>query len=128
IAGPSPGDVALWNTMVTVGGTADSSISRTCDSQDPSECMAAYMVLHLTETSSAYLENFWGWTADHNLEDGTDVTIISTGRGILVEATQGTWLTGTGTEHHWLYNYNFHRASNVYTGLLQTESPYMQGT
>lgn len=129
IAGTNPGDVGLWNTMVTVGGTADTSISRTCGSQDPSGCMAAYMVLHLTETSSAYLENFWGWTADHNLDDGgTDVTIISTGRGILVEAHKGTWLTGTGAEHHWLYNYNFHDASNVYAGLLQTESPYMQGT
>jgi hypothetical protein len=55
------------------------------------------------------------------------VTIISTGRGVLVEATKGTWLTGTGSEHNWLYNYNFHSAQNVYAGLLQTESPYMQG-
>ncbi|KAJ5883652.1 uncharacterized protein N7473_010538 [Penicillium subrubescens] len=126
-AGTNPGDVALWNTMVTVGGTVETSIKDNCDNQDTSQCMAAYMMMHLTKSSSAYVENFWGWTADHNLDGGTGVTIISTGRGVLVEATKGTWLTGTGSEHNWLYNYNFHSAQNVYAGLLQTESPYMQG-
>ncbi|CAI7588609.1 unnamed protein product [Penicillium pancosmium] len=126
-AGKNPGDVALWNTIVTVGGTAETSVKDDCDNQDTSQCMAAYMVAHLTSSSSAYIENFWGWTADHNLDGGSSKTIISTGRGVLVEATKGTWLTGTGSEHHWLYNYNFHAAQNVYAGLLQTESPYMQG-
>lgn len=127
-AGQNPGDVGLWNTMVMVGGTAETSISTTCTSQDPKDCMAAFMVMHLTETSSAYIENFWGWTADHNLDSKSLFTIISTGRGILVESTKGTWLTGTGSEHHWLYQYNFHNASNVFAGMLQSESPYMQGS
>lgn len=127
-AGSQPGDVGLWNTVVTVGGTAETSVSNVCTSQDPKDCMAAFMVMHLTKTSSAYIENFWGWTADHNLDSQSILTIISTGRGILVESTKGTWLTGTGSEHHWLYNYNFHRAANVYAGLLQTETPYMQGS
>lgn len=127
-AGSQPGDVGLWNTVVTVGGTAETSVSNVCISQDPKDCMAAFMVMHLTKTSSAYIENFWGWTADHNLDSQSILTIISTGRGILVESTKGTWLTGTGSEHHWLYNYNFHHAANVYAGLLQTETPYMQGS
>ncbi|KAJ6011880.1 hypothetical protein N7499_013150 [Penicillium canescens] len=126
-AGTKPGDVALWNTIVTVGGTAETSIKDNCDNQDTSQCMAAFMVMHLTKSSSAYIENFWGWTADHNLDGGSSKTIISTGRGILVDAVKGTWLTGTGSEHHWLYNYNFNSAQNVYAGMLQTESPYMQG-
>ncbi|KAG2025211.1 hypothetical protein GB937_002972 [Aspergillus fischeri] len=128
MAGSAPGDVGLWNTIVTVGGTAETSISTKCTNQDTSQCMAAYMVMHLTKSSSAYIENFWGWTADHNLDGGSGYTVISTGRGVLVESTKGTWLTGTGSEHHWLYNYNFHNAQNVYAGLLQTESPYMQGS
>ncbi|KAJ5152681.1 Pectin lyase fold/virulence factor [Penicillium canariense] len=127
-AGQQPGDVGLWNSLVMIGGTAETSISDVCTSQDPKDCMAAFMVMHLTETSSAYIENFWGWTADHNLDSKSLLTIVSTGRGILVESTKGTWLTGTGSEHHWLYNYNFHRAANVYAGLLQSESPYMQGS
>ncbi|KAJ5931044.1 Pectin lyase fold/virulence factor [Penicillium verhagenii] len=127
-AGQQPGDVALWNTNVMVGGTAETSISNICTSQDPKDCMAAFMVMHLTESSSAYIENFWGWTADHNLDSSSLLTIVSTGRGILVEATKGTWLTGTGSEHHWLYDYNFNKAANVFAGLLQSESPYMQGS
>ncbi|KAF3017223.1 hypothetical protein E8E15_000672 [Penicillium rubens] len=126
-AGDKPGDVGLWNTMGMVGGTADTSISSACTSQDPKDCMAAFMVMHLTKSSSAYIENFWGWTADHNIDSESLLTIISTGRGILVESTKATWLTGTGSEHHWLYNYNFHNAQNVFAGLLQTETPYMQG-
>ncbi|KAJ5773645.1 hypothetical protein N7457_008541 [Penicillium paradoxum] len=126
-AGNEPGDVGLWNTMAMVGGTADTSVATGCTSQDPKDCMAAFMVMHLTETSSAYIENFWGWTADHNLDSDSIFTIISTGRGILVESTKATWMTGTGSEHHWLYNYNFHNAENVFAGLLQTETPYMQG-
>ncbi|KAJ5665733.1 uncharacterized protein N7477_008181, partial [Penicillium maclennaniae] len=127
-AGTSPGDVALWNALVTVGGTAETSIKDVCDRQDTSQCMAAYMMMHLTASSSAYIENFWGWTADHNLDGGSAYTVISTGRGVLVGATKGTWLTGTGSEHNWLYNYNFHSEQNVYAGMLQTESPYMQGS
>ncbi|KAJ5726886.1 Pectin lyase fold/virulence factor [Penicillium malachiteum] len=127
-AGYSPGDVGIWNSVVLVGGTAETSIANVCSSQDPKDCMAAFMVMHLTETSSAYIENFWGWTADHNLDSTSLLTIVSTGRGILVESTKGTWLTGTGSEHHWLYNYNFHNAANVFAGLLQSESPYMQGS
>ncbi|KAJ5771709.1 Pectin lyase fold/virulence factor [Penicillium odoratum] len=127
-AGSQPGDVGLWNTNVMVGGTAETVISNICTSQDPKDCMAAYMVMHLTSSSSAYIENFWGWTADHNLDSTSLLTIVSTGRGILVEATKGTWLTGTGSEHHWLYEYNFNKAANVFAGLLQSESPYMQGS
>ena len=126
-AGTNPGDVAMWNTLVTVGGTAETSIKDDCNNQDTSKCMAAFLMLHLTDSSSAYIENFWGWTADHNLDGGSSYTVISTGRGVLVEATKGTWLTGTGSEHNWLYNYNFHAAQNVFAGMLQTESPYMQG-
>ena len=84
-------------------------------------------MLHLTSTSSAYIKNLSGWTADHNLDGGTGYTVTSTGRGILVEATKGTWLTRSGPEHNWLYNNNFHSAQNVYAGILQSETPYMQG-
>ncbi|RLL93768.1 hypothetical protein CFD26_102250 [Aspergillus turcosus] len=101
MAGSAPGDVGLWNTVVTVGGTAETSISTTCTSQDTSQCIAAYMVMHLTESSSAYIEK-----------------PRSAGR-----VDQGYMADG-----HWLYNYNFHNAQNVYAGLLQSESPYMQGS
>ena len=88
--------------------------------------MAAWALLHLTSTSSAYIENMWGWTADHDL-DGNRQQNIATGRGALIEATKGTWMIGTSMEHHVLYHYNFNGAANVFTGLQQTETPYWQG-
>jgi glucan 1,3-beta-glucosidase len=68
----------------------------------------------------------WGWTADHDL-DGQNQQVISTGRGLLVEATAATWLVGTGFEHHTLYQYNFNAARNVFSALQQSETPYWQG-
>ena len=121
----SPGDVGIWNSIITIGGTADTTV-KNCSDDDTSTCMAAFLGLHLTSSSSAYVQNIWVWTADHNL-DGGPLQQISTGRGLLVEATKGTWLTGTSSEHNWLYNYNLHNAQNVYAGMQQTESPYMQG-
>ncbi|EED14258.1 exo-beta-1,3-glucanase, putative [Talaromyces stipitatus ATCC 10500] len=127
MAGANPGDVGLWNTLTTLGGTADTTISTSCVSQDTRTCMAAFMHVHLSETSSAYIENHWGWTADHNLDGGPSAIIVSGGRGILIESTKATWLIGTSFEHNWLYQYNIHSAKNVYAGMMQTETPYMQG-
>jgi hypothetical protein len=45
-------------------------------SVDP-KCIAASMMLHLTSTSSAYLENVWAWVADHDLDSGLAQTQIN---------------------------------------------------
>uniref|UniRef100_A0A093VD60 Glucan endo-1,3-beta-glucosidase BGN13.1 n=1 Tax=Talaromyces marneffei PM1 TaxID=1077442 RepID=A0A093VD60_TALMA len=127
MAGSSPGDVGLWNTLTTVGGTADTTVSNSCVNQDARTCMAVFMHVHLSGTSSTYIENHWGWTADHNLDGGPSAIIIAGGRGILIESTKATWLVGTSFEHNWLYQYNMHNARNVYAGMMQTETPYMQG-
>ncbi|OBT90432.1 hypothetical protein VE02_00765 [Pseudogymnoascus sp. 03VT05] len=126
MAGTSPGDVGFWNTIVTIGGTADTAIHESCTDQDTHSCKAAFLAVHLTKNSSSYFQNLWAWTADHNVDGGPN-QIIATGRGVLVEATKGTWLVSSGSEHHWLYNYNFGQAENVFAGLLQTETPYNQG-
>lgn len=127
IAGAAKGDVGLWNTQIMFGGTAGTTIKDVCNNQDTTNCRAAYLGLHLTASSSAYVQNLWVWTADHNLDGGSSLTMISTGRGILVESTKATWLVGTGAEHNWLYNYNFNQAQNLYAGMMQVETPYNQG-
>lgn len=127
IAGANKGDVGIWNTQVMFGGTADTTIKDVCTNQDTTNCRAAYLGVHLTPSSSVYVQNLWVWTADHNLDGGSGITIISTGRGLLVESTKATWLVGTGAEHNWLYNYNFNQAQNLFAGLMQVETPYMQG-
>ena len=126
MAGLNQGDVGIWNSHVTVGGTADTKINTSCGGSNTSDCKAAFAMVHLTSSSSAYIENMWGWTADHSLERGGRQN-ITTGRGMLVEATKATWLVGTAFEHNTLYNYNLHSAKNVYAGMQQTETAYWQG-
>ncbi|XHG09424.1 hypothetical protein AWENTII_012483 [Aspergillus wentii] len=125
MAGKSPGDVGFWNSHFRIGGAVGSKVETECGGS-VEKCKAAWGLLHLTGTSSVYIENMWGWTADHDL-DGQNKQNIATGRGLLVEATKGTWLVGTGFEHHALYQYNFEHAQNVFSALQQSETPYWQG-
>jgi len=125
MAGNNPGDVGFWNCHFRVGGAAGSNVETNCGGS-ASDCKAAYVLIHLTTQSSAYIEDMWGWTADHDLDAGNGQT-ISTGRGCLVESTGGTWLVGTAFEHNTLYQYNFNNAQNVYAGMMQCETPYWQG-
>ncbi|RFU33704.1 hypothetical protein B7463_g2616, partial [Scytalidium lignicola] len=125
MAGNTPGDVGFWNSHHRVGGAAGSKVETNCGGS-PAQCKAAFMLMHLTASSSAYVEGMWGWTADHDL-DGSNGQTISTGRGYLIEATQGTWMIGTAAEHNTLYEYNINKAQNVYIGMQQCETPYWQG-
>jgi hypothetical protein len=47
-------------------------------------------------------------------------------RGLLVESREAVWLYATSSEHAVLYQYNFYRASKIFAGMVQTESPYFQ--
>ena len=88
-------------------------------------CIAASTLLHLTHGSSAYLENVWVWTADHDLDAPNESQIdVFTGRGVLIESAGPTWLYGTASEHNVLYQYQLSNASNILLGMIQTESPY----
>lgn len=148
MAGNSPGDVAIHNSLITVGGTRDTSID--CSSE--ATCKAAYLGMHLTASSSAYIDNFWAWVADHNTDndDGKsnkDTRIAAKG-GVLIEATKGTWISGlgksaltvsrcsacsrinlhTGSEHFWLHQLSYNNAANVFNNFFQSETNYHQGT
>ncbi len=126
MAGNNPGDVALWNSLVTVGGTLGATgIANACNSPQ-SECQAAFLGIHFAPTSSVYLENVWNWVADHFTE-GAGGTSISAKGGALVESQKATWLHGLGSEHWWLYQLNMRKATNVMVSLLQSETNYDQG-
>lgn len=45
---------------------------------------------------------------------------------MLIESTSATWLYGTSSEHNVFYQYNFHRAQNIFTTMMQAEPPYYQ--
>ena len=124
MAASTPGSVSFHNTHTRVGGAADSRLEKACQSLS-SPCKAAFMHAHLTPSSSSYWESSWLWTADHDL-DGTSPTTIAVGRGMLVSATRGTWLVGTGVEHNVLYAFQLLNAQNVFAALQQVETPYWQ--
>ncbi|KAL8392079.1 hypothetical protein RB595_002325 [Gaeumannomyces hyphopodioides] len=130
MAGDRPGDVGMWNVVYRAGGSVDTQISFKCGGADPAGCKAAFALLHVGKTASAYFEGVWGWVADHGLDPNLPAQNIAVGRGVLVEssgAQGGTWLVGTSFEHCVLYQYSYVGASNVYASLEQTEAPYWQG-
>ncbi|KAM0486375.1 hypothetical protein ACHAPX_001081 [Trichoderma viride] len=123
MAGNNPGDVGVFNCLNTIGGTRDTSLS--CSSE--ANCRAAYLGVHLAAGSSAYIDNFWSWVADHSSDGSNKGTRTAVKGGVLVEATAGTWLTGLGSEHNWLFQLGFHNAANVLITLFQSETNYNQG-
>ncbi|CAG8190057.1 unnamed protein product [Penicillium nalgiovense] len=134
VAGSSQGSAGMWDVHFRIGGAAGTELqSDTCPktpkekTTPKKECMAAFMLLHITKKGSAYLENTWFWTADHELDlkDHNQINVY-TARGVLIESENANWLWGTSSEHHQLYNYQISSAKNVFMGLIQSETPYYQ--
>ena len=124
----------MWDTHFRIGGSAGTGLQSDTCAKTPKktteanpECIGAFLLFHLTEKASAYLENAWFWTADHELDlpDHNQINIY-TGRGVLIESNGPAWLFGTASEHNQLYNYQVSDSSNVFLGLIQTETPYYQ--
>lgn len=126
------GSAALWDSHIRVGGFAGTNLEADkCAREQPlsDNCRASFLNLHLTSGSSAYLENMWVWTADHDLDYGNrgQVNLLS-GRGVLIESSQGpVWMYGCASEHAVLYQYNIVNANNIFISLAQTETAYFQG-
>ncbi|KAH8667649.1 exo-1,3-beta-D-glucanase [Tricladium varicosporioides] len=124
------GSAAMWDSHFRIGGAKGSGLQagdcpKLTRSINP-KCIAGTMMLHLTTTSSAYLENVWAWVADHDLDSGLDQTQIDiyVARGILIESQGPSWFYGTASEHAVLYQYQLFGARDIFMGMIQTESPY----
>lgn len=124
------GSAGLWDSHIRVGGAKGSNLQNAqCPKtvQGSKACIAASMLMHMTEKSSGYLENVWMWVSDHDMEDADQIQInVYAARGILIESQGPTWLWGTAAEHAVLYQYQLSGARNVVLGLIQTEAPYFQ--
>lgn len=93
---PFPLPKYLHHHLFRLGGAAGTNLQTNCPSgSDSNSCFAAFMGLHLTTQSNAYLEGTWVWLADHDL-DGTEQLTLFSGRGILSESQGPVWLIGTG--------------------------------
>ncbi|KAJ6581152.1 exo-beta-1,3-glucanase [Mycena capillaripes] len=124
------GSAGLWDSHVRLGGATGTNLQNSnCPSSGSGgfdNCYAAFLGLHLTASSTAYLEGAWVWLADHDLDgDGTTQISLYSGRGILSESAGPVWMIGTGDT---LYQYHLVGAQNHYMGLIQTETPYYQPT
>ncbi|OBT56198.1 hypothetical protein VE04_02872 [Pseudogymnoascus sp. 24MN13] len=125
------GSAGLWDCHIRVGGAIGSDLQKdNCPKLTGSvtpNCIAASLLLHLTPQSSAYIENSWIWTADHDLDKiSQDQIDVYVSRGVLIESQGPTWLYGTASEHCVLYQYQFSNAKNILMAMIQTESPYYQ--
>jgi hypothetical protein len=147
-AGPAPGAVlmqwnsgassqganALYDVHFRVGGAAGTQLQSDKCSKNPNavhgpnpQCQGANLLFHATQAASVYIENSWFWVADHELDLGDHNQIdIYNGRGVLLESQGPVWMYGTSSEHSVLYQYQLQNASNVYMGLIQSETPYYQ--
>lgn len=135
VAETTQGSAGMWDVHFRVGGTAGTELQSDTCAKDPGgdnskpnpKCVGAFMMLHVTDQASAYIENSWVWTADHELDQpGQTQVSIYTGRGVLIEGNGPVWLYGTASEHHQLYNYQVANARNVFMGMIQAETPYYQ--
>ncbi|KAL2060471.1 hypothetical protein VTL71DRAFT_9502 [Oculimacula yallundae] len=125
------GSAAMWDTHIRVGGAKGSDLQATnCPKKTGSistNCISAAVLVHITSKASAYFENTWFWVADHDLDIPAQTQIdVYVGRGVLIESTGPVWLYGTASEHCVLYQYQTVDASNIFMGMIQTESPYYQ--
>jgi len=134
VEGASKGSAGLWDVHFRVGGSSGTELQSDKCSKTPEEttspnpeCIGAFMLMHVTASSSIYMENTWLWVSDHELDlpDFNQINIYN-GRGILIESTKGAWLFGTASEHNVLYNYHLQAAQNVYMTVIQTETAYFQ--
>jgi hypothetical protein len=144
----SQGSAAMWDSHFRVGGNAGSDLLLDdCPVQSGSiveECMAASMLLHLTEESSGFFDNVWVWVADHDLDDpaNADTSVgeggipmngaveisVYAGRGVLIESQGPSWFWGCGSEHAQLYQWQLLGAREIFMGHVQTETPYYQSS
>jgi glucan 1,3-beta-glucosidase len=101
------GSVGMWDTHFRVGGAIGTELQvAQCPPQPniPTGCIAASMMMHLTNNSDGYFENVWAWVADHDIDDPTNKQVtVAVARGILIESSGPVWLYGTASEHAMMY-------------------------
>jgi len=127
----APGSCGMWDVHYRIGGAIGTDMGPSnCPRGDgagapASACSGAWALIHITNSGNLYMENVWGWTADHDIDYQSQVNIYNA-RGLLCESQGPVWMYGTAMEHNLYYQYNFNGAKNVFMGAIQTETPYFQ--
>ena len=90
IACTGPGTCGMWDVHWRIGGSAGTQLQQDTCLKNPTvtttlgsaqPCVGAFLLLHVTSQANIYMENTWGWVADHELDLGTrDQVDIYNGR------------------------------------------------
>ncbi|KXJ84885.1 pectate lyase superfamily protein-domain-containing protein [Microdochium bolleyi] len=126
------GSAGLWDSHVQVGGSKgtmlDAGQCLAGAAASDSDCIGAALMVHVTASASAYMENVWLWVADVDIDDADAPMLdVKAGRGILVEGVQGpTWLYALAAAHATLYQAQLVEARNVAVVGLRTTTPPSQ--
>lgn len=91
------GSVRMWDTHFSIGGAIRTELQvaqYTPQPNIPTGCIAASMMMHLTNNSDGYFENFWAWVADHDNDDPTNKQVtVAVAKGIFIESSGPVWLS-----------------------------------
>eukprot|EP00672_Neobodo_designis_P024626 CAMPEP_0174837674 /NCGR_PEP_ID=MMETSP1114-20130205/6903_1 /TAXON_ID=312471 /ORGANISM="Neobodo designis, Strain CCAP 1951/1" /LENGTH=737 /DNA_ID=CAMNT_0016071747 /DNA_START=39 /DNA_END=2252 /DNA_ORIENTATION=+ len=130
-----PGDCGAWDVHFRIGGAQGTGLTGAeCPTTTPfpsaagAACQAAHTLLHLAPSSgNVYLENVWGWVADHDIDSGVQTNIFA-GRGLVSEAQHGgVWTFGVAFEHSFLGQFILNKPGAAHLLVVpQTETPYYQ--
>lgn len=133
LAGTEPTATGMWDVHWRIGGSAGTLLqSDTCTRNEKvshganPNCIGAFLLLHLTSTSSLIMSHNWLWVSDHELDltDHNQIDIYN-GRGLLCESQGPVWIYGSGVEHNQLYNYQFANSKDIYISIVQSETAYV---
>ncbi|KAL1310715.1 hypothetical protein AAFC00_000972 [Neodothiora populina] len=146
--GPAPGAImmewnlahtaqrsnGMWDVHWRIGGTNGTKLQSNNCAKTPNQatvadpsCIGAFLLTHITSTGQVLMSNNWGWVSDHELDlpDHAQINLYN-GRGLLIESQGPVWLYGSSYEHSVLYNYQIANAKEIYLGIIQSETAYMQ--
>lgn len=92
IKAAGPAQAGIWDAHWRIGGSAGTNLQQnvclkqpgtptTASSPIVSNCIGAFLLLHVAPEADGYFENIWGWVADHELDmDTRDQIDIFNGR------------------------------------------------
>lgn len=127
MTGPEPGDVGIWNSMVTIGGLPEfPAMEKECSDPDK-PCKAAFIGLLTTRRASAYIDNLWNWVADRSLEGAKRPYYIAAKGGMLVDSNNGMWLHSVSTEHWWTYQMHLDNVDGLHMSMVRGVTSPFQG-
>ncbi|KAJ9467299.1 Glucan 1 [Diplonema papillatum] len=82
-------------------------------------------MFHATAMGGGYIENMWGWVADHDIDSGAGITVKNP-KGFRAESTNPLVLMGVAFEHSADHQFSFEGARDVTVITAQTETAYWQ--